>query len=252
MTDHYGTHTAFGLHLKNIRKAGFQFLEEEEERELFRKYQESGKVKYRDRLFESHIGLVIKIAKRWKYSNIHIENFISEGNLGLLRAIKVFDPSRGVRFSVCAQLWIRSFMLEYSRKNQSIVHVPLKNSLSKKSLPLIFVMSLSTAVSGEGKGKPRTIDELPDFFEFFIDETPTQDISTEWKQELERTMSAMKTLDRRERSILSDRKLRDTPVMLKEVGHKYGISGERVRQIEMGALEKIKKTLKDKKEFCFV
>ena len=262
---------------------GFPILDVEEELSLARKYQESGEAEAAHKLVTSHLRLVAKIAMQYRGYGLPLSDLISEGNLGLMKAVKKFDPDRGFRLSTYAMWWIKASVTEYVLRSWSLVKMgtmaaqkKLFFSLrkAKRSLNIIDSqgldeeqanvladkygmssseialmdqritrrdLSLNTAVSTAG-------DEGLEFIDFLEDETKSPEMLVSEAQENDirnkYLLEAIEELTERERHIFKERRLSENPLTLEKLGEYYGISRERVRQLENRAFGKVEKAVR--------
>ena len=262
---------------------GFPILDVEEEVALARKYQESGEAEAAHKLVTSHLRLVAKIAMQYRGYGLPLSDLISEGNLGLMKAVKKFDPERGFRLSTYAMWWIKASVTEYVLRSWSLVKMgtmaaqkKLFFSLrkAKRSLNIIDSqgldeeqarvlgdkygmssseialmdqritkrdLSLNTAVSNSEDEGLEFIDLLEDESkspELLVSEAQQNDI---WNKYL---LEAIEELTERERHIFEERRLSENPLTLEKLGEYYGISRERVRQLENRAFGKVEKAVR--------
>ncbi len=262
---------------------GFPILDVEEELSLARKYQESGEAEAAHKLVTSHLRLVAKIAMQYRGYGLPLSDLISEGNLGLMKAVKKFDPDRGFRLSTYAMWWIKASVTEYVLRSWSLVKMgtmaaqkKLFFSLrkAKRSLNIIDSqgldeeqanvladkygmssseialmdqritrrdLSLNTAVSNSGDEGLEFIDFLEDEAkspEMLVSETQENDIRNKY------LLEAIEELTERERHIFKERRLSENPLTLEKLGEYYGISRERVRQLENRAFGKVEKAVR--------
>jgi len=262
---------------------GFPILEVEEELSLARKYQESGESEAAHKLVTSHLRLVAKIAMQYRGYGLPLSDLISEGNLGLMKAVKKFDPERGFRLSTYAMWWIKASVTEYVLRSWSLVKMgtmaaqkKLFFSLrkAKRSLNIIDSqgldeeqakalgdkygmssseialmdqritkrdLSLNTAVSNKEEEGLEFIDLLEDDSkspEVLVSEAQETDIRNKY------LLEAIEGLTERERHIFEERRLSENPLTLEKLGEYYGISRERVRQLENRAFGKVEKAVR--------
>ena len=264
------------FYLQEIKK--FPILTAEEEYMLAKRYQDHDDTEAAHKLVTSHLRLVAKIAKGYRGYGLPITDLISEGNLGIMRAVKKFDPDKGFRLATYAMWWIRAQIQEYILRSWSLVKIgttaaqkklffnlkKLKNqmksinegSLSPENVREIArrldikeaeVTEMDKRLFSRDQSLNKTINDeyKSEWLDTLVDENDTQDVIIENKDEYNfrhNLMSeAMKVLNPREKEILTLRRLHDNPVKLEELSKKYKISRERVRQIEVRALEKLQK-----------
>jgi RNA polymerase sigma-32 factor len=259
-----------GRYLREIRK--FPMLEPEEEFMLAKRWREHGDAEAAHRLVTSHLRLVAKIAMGYRGYGLPLSELISEGNVGMMQAVKRFDPDRGFRLATYAMWWIRASIQEYILHSWSLVKMGTTAAQKKLFFNLRKVKSQMKALE-EGDLPPEKVKAIaktlsvpeqdvvqmnrrlssPDhslnaplrdegegeWQDWLVDETDNQEIKLGENEELKRRQrmlaSAMGTLNERERHILSERRLRDEPTTLEDLSQKYNISRERVRQIEVRA-----------------
>ena len=261
----------------------FPILRQEEEYMLAKRWREHEDINAAHTLVTSHLRLVAKIAMSYKGYGLPISDLISEGNIGLMKAVKRFDPDKGFRLATYAMLWIKSAMQEYILHSWSLVKIgttsaqkklffnlkKIKNELkiyeeNKLTPEAIKEISLRLAVEEKevismnqrlgGKdhslNTPRGIDlNMSDWQETLVDQkTIDQETVVVEKNELNRRKSmlgnAITHLDDREKKIFISRRLTDSPITLEELSKEFKISRERVRQIEVKAFKKIQEVVK--------
>jgi RNA polymerase sigma-32 factor len=268
-----------GRYLREIRK--FPMLEPEEEFMLAKRWREHGDAEAAHRLVTSHLRLVAKIAMGYRGYGLPLSELISEGNVGMMQAVKRLDPDRGFRLATYAMWWIRASIQEYILHSWSLVKMGTTAAQKKLFFNLRKVKSQMKALE-EGDLPPEKVKAIaktlsvpeqdvvqmnrrlssPDhslnaplrdegegeWQDWLVDETDNQEIKLGENEELKRRQrmlaSAMGTLNERERHILSERRLRDEPTTLEDLSQKYNISRERVRQIEVRAFEKLQRSMK--------
>lgn len=251
-------------------------LSVEEEAELVRRWREDGDEAARSRLIEAHLRLVVKTAGQFKGYGLAMADLIAEGNLGLVRALEGFEPERALRFSTYAQWWVRAAMFEHVLKFST----PVTFGLSAERKKLFFKLrGMKAKLTGPEGGSlsaeetrkvaadlgvkdtrvaemeklltqaPRSLDAPvteggASFGELMPDDSPNAEEVLGERQELmyrrELLKSAWSELSERERDIVAERTLRETPLRLEDLAQRYNISRERVRQIEAAALSKLK------------
>src|SRR5688500_17174958 len=250
-------------------------LEPEEEFILAKRWQEQGDTEAAHRLVTSHLRLVAKIAMGYRGYGLPLNEIISEGNVGLMQAVKRFDPDRGFRLATYAMWWIRAAIQEYILHSWSLVKMgttaaqkklffnlrKLKGQLqaiedgdlkpetvtkiaTELSVPEQDVISMNRrlAAPDHSLNAPLRVDGEGEWQDWLVDERDSQEVMLADKQELGKRQQllkdAMAHLNDRERRILSERRLRDEPTTLEDLSQEYGISRERVREIEVRAFEK--------------
>jgi RNA polymerase sigma-32 factor len=266
-------------YLQEIRK--FPMLEPDEEYMLAKRWREHEDSEAAHRLVTSHLRLVAKIAMGYRGYGLPLSELISEGNVGMMQAVKRFDPERGFRLSTYAMWWIRAAIQEYILHSWSLVKMGTTAAQKKLFFNLRKLKSQMQAIE-EGELAPDKVKAIaqaldvpeqdvvqmnrrlaaPDhslnaplreqgegeWQDWLVDETESQETRLAEDQELARRQQmldeAMRTLNERERYILTERRLRDDPTTLEDLSQKYGISRERVRQIEVRAFEKLQRAMK--------
>ncbi|HEX6978702.1 MAG TPA: RNA polymerase sigma factor RpoH [Alphaproteobacteria bacterium] len=267
-------------YLQEIRK--FPMLQPEEEYMLAKRWREHGDTEAAHRLVTSHLRLVAKIAMGYRGYGLPLSELISEGNVGMMQAVKRFDPDRGFRLATYAMWWIRAAIQEYILHSWSLVKMGTTAAQKKLFFNLRKLKSQMQAIE-EGELPPEKVRAIaqqldvseqeviqmnrrlasPDhslnaplreegegeWQDWLVDESESQEIKLAESEELRRRQrllgEAMRTLNERERHILTERRLRDDPMTLEDLSQKYGISRERVRQIEVRAFEKLQKSMKN-------
>ena len=266
------------LYLAQIKK--FPMLDAEEEYMLAKNWKDRGNLKSAHKLVTSHLRLVAKIAMGYRGYGLPVSELISEGNIGLMQAVKKFDPDKGFRLATYAMWWIKAGIQEYVLRSWSLVKMgttaaqkklffnlkkikkqiapseegDLKkeqvNEISKRlGVKSDEVISMNRRMMGQEKSlnEPIKTDEKGDWQDWVVDENLDQELYLSQKQELDEKKSllqdAIKILNDREKKILQERKLSDEPKTLDELSKKYKISRERIRQIETKAFEKLQKAM---------
>ncbi|MDE2228949.1 MAG: RNA polymerase sigma factor RpoH [Alphaproteobacteria bacterium] len=268
-------------YLEEIRR--FPMLEPEEEYMLAKRWREHGDKDAAHKLVTSHLRLVAKIAMGYRGYGLPLSELISEGNVGMMQAVKRFDPDRGFRLATYAMWWIRAAIQEYVLHSWSLVKMGTTAAQKKLFFNLRKIKGQLQAIE-EGDLSPENVKRIakelavpeadvvnmnrrlgaPDnslnaplradgdgeWQDWLVDESPTQEARLGDRQELglrrDLLRNAMSHLTARERDILVERRLRDEPATLEDLSQKYGISRERVRQIEVRAFEKLQKAIKAK------
>jgi RNA polymerase sigma-32 factor len=267
-------------YLSEIRK--FPMLAKDEEFMLAKRWQEHADPEAAHRLVTSHLRLVAKIAMGYRGYGLPIGEVISEGNVGLMQAVKKFDPDKGFRLATYAMWWIRASIQEYILRSWSLVKMgttaaqkklffnlrkakseisalqegdlrPEQVSSIATKLGVLDeeVISMNRRLSGgdASLNSPMRADSESEWQDWLVDDTtPSQETVVADSQEKTIRMSlleeAMTELSDRERHILTERRLKDEPTTLEELASQYGVSRERVRQIEVRAFEKLQKSMK--------
>ena len=267
-------------YLSEIRK--FPMLGKDEEFMLAKAWQEHEDPEAAHKLVTSHLRLVAKIAMGYRGYGLPIGEVISEGNVGLMQAVKKFDADKGFRLATYAMWWIRASIQEYILRSWSLVKMgttaaqkklffnlrkakseisalqegdlhPDQVSTIATKLGVLNeeVISMNRRLSGgdASLNSPMRADSESEWQDWLADEdTPSQETVIADSQEKSIRMSlleeAMTELSDRERHILTERRLKDEPTTLEELASQYGVSRERVRQIEVRAFEKLQKSMK--------
>ena len=266
-------------YLQEIRK--FPLLEPEEEYMLAKRWREHEDSEAAHKLVTSHLRLVAKIAMGYRGYGLPLSELISEGNVGMMQAVKRFDPDRGFRLATYAMWWIRASIQEYILHSWSLVKMgttaaqkklffnlrKVKNQMQameegdlspehvKKiahdlSVPEADVINMNRRLASQDHSlnAPLRVEGEGEWQDWLVDDTESQEIKLAEAQELERRQNllqrALKSLNPRERDILVERRLRDEPTTLEDLSQKYSVSRERVRQIEVRAFEKLQKAMK--------
>jgi len=267
-------------YLQDIRK--FPMLEADQEYMLAKRWREHGDTEAAHQLVTSHLRLVAKIAMGYRGYGLPVNELISEGNVGMMQAVKRFDPERGFRLATYAMWWIRAAIQEYILHSWSLVKMGTTAAQKKLFFNLRRIKGQLKAIE-EGDLAPETVTKIatqldvpeddvvqmnrrlaaPDhslnaspradtegeWIDWLEDETQNQESRLADSEELGKRqallVSAMKGLNERERHILTERRLKDEPTTLEDLSREYGISRERVRQIEVRAFEKLQKSIKN-------
>ena len=262
-------------YLIQIKK--FPMLAAEEEYMLAKSWRDRGDVKSAEKLVTSHLRLVAKIAMGYRGYGLPVGEMISEGNIGLMQAVKKFDPEKGFRLATYAMWWIKAGIQEYVLRSWSLVKMgtttaqkklffnlkKLKNQIAPRSegdlkdkhiteianrlnVRKDEVISMNRRLHGQEQSLNTPIGEDGDEWQDWLsDKSMDQELTFSQKEEMEQRKDllkdSLKTLNEREREILNYRRLSDEPTTLENLSKKYKISRERVRQIENKAFEKIQK-----------
>jgi RNA polymerase sigma-32 factor len=269
-----------GRYLQEIRK--FPMLEANEEYMLAKRWQEDGDTEAAHKLVTSHLRLVAKIAMGYRGYGLPLSELISEGNVGMMQAVKRFDPERGFRLATYAMWWIRASIQEYILHSWSLVKMGTtaaqkklffnlrrlkgqmqaieEGDLNPEQVKQIAeqldvseedVASMNSRLAGpdHSLNAPLRIDGDGEWQDWLVDEGESQETEYAEREELTRRKAmlakAMETLNERERHILEERRLKDEPTTLEDLSQVYDISRERVRQIEVRAFEKLQKAIKN-------
>ena len=262
-------------YLAQIKK--FPMLAAEEEYMLAKNWQSTGNVKSAEKLVTSHLRLVAKIAMGYKGYGLPLNEMISEGNVGLMQAVKKFEPEKGFRLATYAMWWIKASIQEYILRSWSLVKIgtttaqkklffnlkKIKNQLAPRSegdlrkehvediakrlsVSKDEVVSMNRRLSGKEQSLNAPIGEDGDEWQdWVVDNEMDHELkiaqSDEMEQRKDLLQDSIKIFNDREKKILYSRRLTDEPVTLDELSKKYKISRERVRQIENKAFEKLQK-----------
>jgi RNA polymerase sigma-32 factor len=266
-------------YLSEIRK--FPMLEKNEEFMLARQWRDHEDTEAAERMVTSHLRLVAKIAMGYRGYGLPMAEVISEGNVGLMQAVKKFDPEKGFRLATYAMWWIRAAIQEYILRSWSLVKLGttaaqkklffnlrrLKGEMKaldegdlrpeqaqliaeKLNVTEAEVYSMNGRMSGSDASLnvPMGADGDMEWQDWLADDEPGTAETFANRQELDSRMElltrSMEDLSERERHILTERRLIDEPKTLEELSDQYGVSRERIRQIEVRAFEKLQKTMK--------
>ena len=262
-------------YLAQIKK--FPMLDAEEEYLLAKNWKNTGNVKSAEKLVTSHLRLVAKIAMGYKGYGLPLNEMISEGNVGLMQAVKKFEPEKGFRLATYAMWWIKASIQEYILRSWSLVKIgtttaqkklffnlkKIKNQIAPKTegdlknehvseiakkldVSEDEVVSMNRRLSGKEKSLNAQIGEDGDEWQdWLVDKEMDHELKFAQNEEMEQRKDllkeSIKILNDREREILFSRRLNDEPKTLEELSKLYKISRERIRQIENKAFEKVQK-----------
>ncbi|MGU3400343.1 RNA polymerase sigma factor RpoH [Brucellaceae bacterium D45D] len=267
-------------YLEEIRR--FPMLEPQEEYMLAKRYHEHTDPKAAHKLVTSHLRLVAKIAMGYRGYGLPIGEVISEGNVGLMQAVKRFEPERGFRLATYAMWWIKASIQEYVLRSWSLVKMgttanqkrlffnlrkmkskiqalddgdlnpeQVKQIATKLNVSEDEVVSMNRRLSGDASlNAPLRASEgeSGEWQDWLVDDSSSQEETLIEQDELENRRSmleqAMDTLNDRERRIFKARRLAEDPMTLEDLSGEFGISRERVRQIEVRAFEKVQAAVK--------
>src|SRR6202167_2942539 len=266
-------------YLQEIRK--FPMLQPEQEYMLAKRWREHGDREAAHKLVTSHLRLVAKIAMGYRGYGLPLSELISEGNVGMMQAVKRFDPDRGFRLATYAMWWIRASIQEYILHSWSLVKMGttaaqkklffnlrrlkgqlqaiedgdlspenVKKIAAELDVPEADVVSMNRRLASpdHSLNAPLRSDSEGEWQDWLVDETESQETRLGERQELglrrDLLEKALTHLNERERHILGERRLKDNPTTLEDLSQHYGISRERVRQIEVRAFEKLQKAIK--------
>ena len=263
------------VYLDQIKK--FPMLDAEEEYMLAKNWKTTGNVKSAEKLVTSHLRLVAKIAMRYKGYGLPMNEIICEGNVGLMQAVKKFEPEKGFRLATYAMWWIKASIQEYILRSWSLVKIgtttaqkklffnlkKLKNQIAPKNegdlkkdevekiantldVSEDEVVSMNRRLSGKEQSLNAPIGEDGDEWQdWVVDKEMDQELKIAHQEELDQRkdllQDSIKILNDREKEILYARRLNENPSTLEDLSKKYKISRERIRQIENKAFEKLQK-----------
>jgi len=262
-------------YLEQIKK--FPMLEAAEEYTLAKNWKTNGNVKAAEKLVTSHLRLVAKIAMGYRGYGLPVNEMISEGNVGLMQAVKKFEPEKGFRLATYAMWWIRASIQEYVLRSWSLVKIGTTTAQKKLFFNLKKIKN-QIAPQSEGDLRPEHVNEIAnkldvsehevvsmnrrlsgkefslnahvgedgdEWQDWLVDKELDHDLKFAHQEEMGQRQSllkdSIKILNDREREILNARRLNDNPITLEDLSKKYKISRERVRQIENKAFEKLQK-----------
>ena len=262
-------------YLAQIKK--FPMLDAEEEYMLAKNWRSTGNLKSAEKLVTSHLRLVAKIAMGYKGYGLPVSDMISEGNVGLMQAVKKFEPEKGFRLATYAMWWIKASIQEYIMRSWSLVKIgtttaqkklffnlkKLKNQIAPKSegdlkdehlneiakkldVNKEEVVSMNRRLSGKEHSLNAPIGEDgSEWQDWIVDKEMDQELKFAQKEEMNQRKDllkdSIKILNDREKEILYSRRLNDEPTTLEDLSKKFKISRERIRQIENKAFEKVQK-----------
>jgi len=262
-------------YLTQIKK--FPMLDAEEEYMLAKNWKSNGNIKSAEKLVTSHLRLVAKIAMGYRGYGLPLNEIISEGNIGLMQAVKKFEPEKGFRLATYAMWWIKASIQEYILRSWSLVKIGtttaqkklffnlkklknqiapssegdmkqehVKNIANKLNVSEEEVVSMNRRLSGKEQSLNAPIGEDGDEWQdWVIDKNMDQELKVAQQEEMEQRKdlleNSIKILNEREKNILYSRRLSDEPKTLEELSKKFKISRERVRQVENKAFEKLQK-----------
>ena len=272
------TEGGLARYLQEIRK--FPMLEPDEEYMLAKRYKEHEDPEAAHKLITSHLRLVAKIAMGYRGYGLPISEVISEGNVGLMHAVKRFEPEKGFRLATYAMWWIRAAIQEYVLRSWSLVKIgttaaqkrlffnlrkikgqiaalddgnlhpdQIKQIATTLNVSEEDVVSMNQRLSGDASlNAPMRADEgASEWQDWLVDDTPDQETtlgeSEEFTERMGLLTNAMQDLNDREKAIFQARRLRDEPATLEELAQEYNVSRERIRQIEVRAFEKVQEAV---------
>ena len=268
-------------YLERIKK--YPMLEAEEEYMLAKSWKERGNLKAAHKLVTSHLRLVAKVAMGYRGYGLPVSELVSEGNIGLMQAVRKFDPDKGFRLATYAIWWVKAAMQEYIIRSWSLVKMgtttaqkklffnlkKLRNQISplaqgdlktehvdeiakRLDVKKEEVISMNRRMQGSDKSLNTPInnvegEESEDWQDWLVDKNLDQELLLSQKQEMEKRKKLMdgsiSILNEREKEILKARRLSEDKVTLDDLSKKYKISRERIRQIESSAFEKLQKAM---------
>jgi len=268
------------VYLREIRK--FPVLDADEEFMLAKSWKEHGDLEAAHKLVTSHLRLVAKIAMGYRGYGLPLADLIAEGNIGMMQAVKRFDPDRGFRLSTYAMWWIRAAIQEYILHSWSLVKIgttaaqkklffnlrrlkgemkaiddgdlsseQVKEIAERLEVPEEDVVNMNRRLIGGDQSLNAPVtkgEDSQEWQDWLVDTSESADVTLGKAQELghrQRLLSeAMEGLNPRERDIIVARRLSESPATLEDLSQKLGISRERVRQIEVRAFEKLQHNIK--------
>ena len=260
----------------------FPMLEPEEEYMLAKRWREHEDSSAAHKLVTSHLRLVAKIAMGYRGYGLPVNEIISEGNVGLMQAVKRFEPDKGFRLATYAMWWIKASIQEYILRSWSLVKIGTTAAQKKLFFNLrkakghikaiedgdlkpdqvkqiatklgvseeeVISMNRRLAAPDHSLNAPMRADSEGEWQDWLVDDTPNQETmlaDREQKDDRSELLAeGMKALNERERHILTERRLKEEPATLEDLSKHYDISRERVRQIEVRAFEKLQRAIKD-------
>ena len=267
-------------YLSEIRT--FPMLEPEEEYMLAKRWREHEDASAAHKLVTSHLRLVAKIAMGYRGYGLPVNEIISEGNVGLMQAVKRFEPEKGFRLATYAMWWIRAAIQEYILRSWSLVKIGTTAAQKKLFFNLrkakgqikaieegdlrpeqvkqiatklgvtedeVITMNRRLAAPDHSLNAPLRADSEGEWQDWLVDEGPNQETMLADREEKgdrsELLEEGLKALNDRERHILTERRLKEEPATLEDLSKEYEISRERVRQIEVRAFEKLQRAIKE-------
>jgi RNA polymerase sigma-32 factor len=267
-------------YLYDVRR--FAMLERDEEYELAKRWREHGDRDAANQLVTSHLRLAVKIAMGYRGYGLPISEIISEGNVGLMQALKRFEPERGFRFATYAMWWIKASIQDYILRSWSLVKIGTTTNQKKLFFKLRSAKSKIAAFEGgdlhpdqvamiaksldvedqdvvdmnRRLGGDKSINaplhedgETGEWQDYLVDQSPSPEAIVVEQDEKDHRhkalIAAIDVLDNRERRIFEARHLADEPLTLEDLAAKFNVSRERIRQIEVRAFEKVRKAAKN-------
>ena len=273
-----GAHGGLTRYLEEIRQ--FPMLEPQEEYMLAKSWREHGDRDAAHRLVTSHLRLVARIAMGYRGYGLPIGEVVSEGNVGLMQAVKRFDPDKGFRLATYAMWWIRAAIQEYILRSWSLVKMgttaaqkklffnlrkikgqlkaldegdlrpdQVKRIATQLGVTEEDVVSMNRRLAGDSSlnAPVRNDSESGEWQDWLVDDTMDQETALAESEEAERRRGmlnhALQGLNERERRVFEARRLAEDPLTLEELSAEFGVSRERIRQIEVRAFEKVQKAV---------
>jgi RNA polymerase sigma-32 factor len=273
-----GAHGGLTRYLEEIRQ--FPMLEPQEEYMLAKSWREHGDRDAAHRLVTSHLRLVARIAMGYRGYGLPIGEVVSEGNVGLMQAVKRFDPDKGFRLATYAMWWIRAAIQEYILRSWSLVKMgttaaqkklffnlrkikgqlkaldegdlrpdQVKRIATQLGVTEEDVVSMNRRLAGDSSlnAPVRNDSESGEWQDWLVDDTMDQETALAESEEAQRRRgmlnNALKSLNERERRVFEARRLAEDPLTLEELSAEFGVSRERIRQIEVRAFEKVQKAV---------
>ncbi|HEX6830440.1 MAG TPA: RNA polymerase sigma factor RpoH [Methyloceanibacter sp.] len=273
-----GAHGGLTRYLEEIRQ--FPMLEPQQEYMLAKSWREHGDRDAAHKLVTSHLRLVARIAMGYRGYGLPIGEVVSEGNVGLMQAVKRFDPDKGFRLATYAMWWIRAAIQEYILRSWSLVKMgttaaqkklffnlrkikgqlkaldegdlrpdQVKRIATQLGVTEEDVISMNRRLAGDSSlnAPVRNDSESGEWQDWLVDDTMDQETALAESEEAQRRRgmlnNALKGLNERERRVFEARRLAEDPLTLEELSAEFGVSRERIRQIEVRAFEKVQKAV---------
>ena len=266
-------------YLQEIRR--FPLLDQQEEYMLAKRWREHGDAEAAHRLVTSHLRLVAKIAMGYRGYGLPVSELISEGNVGMMQAVKRYDPERGFRLATYAMWWIKASIQEFILRSWSLVKMgttasqkklffnlrkvkgqiqaleegdlrpdQVKEIARRLGVPEEDVVSMNRRLSGDASlNAPVRAESEGEWQDWLVDDTDTQEDvlveNEEKRMRLDLLGEAMEKLTDRERRVFEARRMQEDPATLEDLSQEFGVSRERIRQIEVRAFEKVQKAVKN-------
>ena len=276
-----GDEGGLAAYLQKIRQ--FPILSAEEEYMLAKRWREHADVEAAHKLITSHLRLVAKIAMGYRGYGLPISEIISEGNVGLMQAVKRFEPDKGYRLATYAMWWIKAAIQEYILRSWSLVKIgttaaqkklffnlrklksrinalesgdmtpeQVKEIAEQLGVPEEDVIAMNRRLAGDASlNAPLRADEdSGEWQDWLVDEQANQEEELAEREEFDMRLRLLRQamdsqLNEREKRIFEARRLREPPLTLEELSKEFGVSRERIRQIEMRAFEKVQKAMRE-------